>query len=183
MKKIVLTAVIAAAILIAAGGCGIIPSGQETAGIAYSDPQIDMAIYVGGGNWDYTKDDEIGQVYFYIPEDLGQNNVISISSVESKEDLESQLETIWDFFRQQVKDMSGTETGFTDITAGKYKGKELDFKMTEDNIGIDGKYLVWNTDERVYICSATAVENGKEQVNTAIDTILKNFQTYDDAQK
>lgn len=182
MKKRFILFLIAAAIFVLSG-CGIAPAAQEVEGIVYDDPQIDMVIYMGGGYWEYEKNDQEGQVYFYKPEDPSGRDVISISSMEIGDDLESQVTYVWNFFKQQIADLSGTETGYTDITAGKYKGNELDFTIEENNVTIEGRYIVWNTGKRIYICSATTSESGKEQVDAAVGTILENFKTYDEAKE
>jgi|GEM_PF-2490015 len=176
--------------LFSAAACNSFAAGEE-AGLVYTDPQLEMFIYISAPGWEGSKDNEQGVVYF--EKKKSDYTIFAISSNitreagKSAEELKEEIGYYWDYSK------SGMEQGFAsfewrkepDIKAGEYDAARYHFiGDIGGNEGIiEGDYFYWWTDSRLYICSFTALtEDYAVEYETLKDALL-TFETYDEMEE
>lgn len=156
------------------------PTLSEAVALVYADPKFDMSITVASGDWIYTKMLYEGEVYFY-PADKNPLVCPTGFAISSQPKWGAPLSAVWEAV---IPNLNASIENFEwqqeeTLSVGTYSAERYHFFGT----GIAGDYIIWETEELLFICSLTAEIPDYQSSFDMLAQSLKSFQVLSEMEK
>ncbi len=177
MRKIILVLLVFALLLCASACKSIDQMGnispdtdkQDEGSLMYMDPQIDMLLIVKSIDWVYTKELYEGAVFFH-PRNKPPQLFNTGFAISSQEKWDAPIDDVWEAVKLNLSSsIQGFEWQREELVeVGDYSADRYHFWGE----GIFGDYVIWETQNLLYICSLTAEQ---EDYQGAIDLLIESL--------
>ena len=148
--------------------------------MTYGDPEFKMIVLIDNPEWVYYKDKEVGQVYFFNPNQAETNNLVSMSARTISGDIKEEAEKIWDFMKNNL--ISGGLEPYTNFkepvtitVADKYIGYIYSYDIEFEGQTLLCDAVFWEAGDMMYICTASSDVENEQEVQKVFNGILSYF--------
>ena len=154
-----------------------LPEGASVEGFIYSDPEMRMQVMILNKEWGYFKEEQTGQVFFYNYEKQDWENLISISAYEAAGDAQKTMESLWASMTSQYDSMGAVFNEAAQVPVGeRIIATAYLYGLDTGTTIISCTFLLWNTEDMVYLCTTSNDHAHSQEVFDALMDILTSFQ-------
>ncbi len=139
-------------------------------------PKIDIFITMKMPDWTYSTEYIPGQVFFYPVDETTGETGVAFSSQEAGDSIEEVWGNVEANFAENLPGFEFMQE--EDVVVGKYTGSRYSF--TSDLVY--GDYIMWNTKDKLFICTFTAREDEYDDLLAKLLESLKSFEVLSEMQ-